>query len=191
MAQLTELEGDVATLSWISKHQIPFERSPGVYRSPSAWVKVSRQGVIVAAGVQEDSTTELPPEEEDTGSGCVAVFEKIQRAARTMRLLPRVAVKTRYCAWPDIIQSFFDAYGYTPARLKIVPTARQLSEMDEVIGWLSWLSRAMDADAMRIVWARAEGNSWRRIARIAGKPPNACRERFRTAVAEIYAEFMI
>jgi hypothetical protein len=118
----------------------------------------------------------------------VEVVEQIERAVRTLRKLPPVAVKSRFCNWPDIVQNFMDAYGYSdPIPPKIVPTARQLTQMDEVIRWLAWLSR-FGEEYPRIVWSRAAGASWRGIAGRVGLSPPTCKERFRVGVyAIVYA----
>jgi hypothetical protein len=114
----------------------------------------------------------------------VEVFEQIERATRTIKKLPRVGVKSRFCNWPDVVQNFMDAYGYTdPTPPKIVPTARQLSQLDAVIRWMAWLSQfGEDAEYTRIIWYRAENRSWRSIAGRVGLAPNTCRERFRIGV---------
>lgn len=115
----------------------------------------------------------------------VQITDQIERATRTIKKLPRVGVRTRYCNWPDVVQNFFDAYGYTEVTIKIIPTARQLTELDQVIDWLAWLSQFGD-EYTRIVWARAAGYSWRRIAYMAGLAPDTCKERFRIGVTAIY-----
>ena len=108
----------------------------------------------------------------------VEVFEQIKRAVRTLRKLPPVTVKSRFCNWPEIVRSFYEAYGYTEATMpKVVPTARQLSELDQVIGWLAWLSRYGD-EYPKIIWARAENYSLRRISRQVGLNKDTCKERF-------------
>ena len=110
------------------------------------------------------------------------VFEQIERAVKTIRMLPRVAVKERFCNWPEIIRSFYDAYGYNdPDPPKIRPTARQITEMDEVIKWLAWLSN-YGKEYPRIIWARAEKCPWKPIMKSTGLSENTCRERFRIAL---------
>jgi len=52
----------------------------------------------------------------------VEVFEKIEPCRPHPPQAPRVTVKTRFCNWPDVVQNFMDAYGYTdPTPPKIVP----------------------------------------------------------------------
>src|SRR3982751_1798801 len=95
----------------------------------------------------------------------VEVFEKIREATQTIRKLPRVGVKNRFCNWPDFVRDYqmsFDPEhpdrNVTPEDPFIPPTPKQIEEMDEVILWLSWLARhpAYGADYSRIIWARAK-----------------------------------
>jgi hypothetical protein len=109
------------------------------------------------------------------------VFDQIEQAVRTMRLLPRVQVKNRFCNWPEIVRSFFEAYGMDEATYKIVPTAKQISRMDEVIEWLTWLP----PETARIIWARCSGLPWRTIARMAGLAPSTCESRCRIGMVVI------
>jgi hypothetical protein len=112
---------------------------------------------------------------------CVEVFEEIRLAVKTLRLLPPAFARQRMTAWPDIVQSFFDAYGYTPTSIRIVPTATQISRLDRVIEWIAPLPR----DYAAVLWARAEGASFRKIGRRLGCSEGKCRYIFRLAVASI------
>lgn len=182
---------DVVHPEWLERHGIVFERRAGYYESNTAWIKVSGSGRIVAAAEHIDTPEARPEALEDpprlSGDPTpVDVFEQIRRAARTLRRLPRVEVKNRFCNWPDIIRSFHDAYGWNdPERPKVVPTARQLSEMDEAIRWLAWLS-GFGEEYSRILWARAEGLSWRQIATATGLCKDTCRERWRVGVVAVH-----
>ncbi|MFO0906795.1 MAG: DUF6362 family protein [Isosphaeraceae bacterium] len=110
------------------------------------------------------------------------VFDQVARAVRTLRKLPPVAVRSRFCNWPPIVRSFHESYGYAEATMpRLVPTARQLSDLDAVIRWIAWLSRYGE-EYPRIVWARAENRSWRHIATVAGLPKSTCEWRFREAI---------
>lgn len=109
------------------------------------------------------------------------VMEQIQEAARTIRLLPPVKAREKFCNWPDIVQNFMDAYGYTAPTFRIVPTAKQITRLDQVIDWLTWVP----PETARIIWARSEGYPWRKIAGKVGKDPKTCKERFRIGVVAI------
>lgn len=39
------------------------------------------------------------------------VIDQIERATRTIKKLPPVGVRTRFCNWPEVIQNYMDAYG--------------------------------------------------------------------------------
>lgn len=121
----------------------------------------------------------------------VEVFEQIKRAVRTLRRLPQEHATTRFCNWPPIVRSFYEIWrdGVTsPPRLGV--TAKQITEMDQVIRWLAWLSQhpGFGQEYSRIIWARAENRSWRKIGVLVGLSKDTCRERFRIGLhAVLYA----
>ena len=116
----------------------------------------------------------------------IEVFEQIRRATRTIRKLPRVTVRSKFCNWPEIIRSFYECYGYNdPDPPRLAPTPRQITQMDQVISWLAWLSQYGE-ECPRIIWARAENRSWRHIATVAGLSKDTCRERFRVGLHAIF-----
>lgn len=66
------------------------------------------------------------------------------------------ALKT---GWPDVVYEW-TAYGYTPARaLRALPSADQIQRLDETLPLLFLLTR----DQRLILWARAQGWTWRKI----------------------------
>jgi hypothetical protein len=119
------------------------------------------------------------------------IMEQLERAARTMRHMPPAFRKQRMGYWPEIIRSHWEAqasaWDYEKGRWRkmgpprITPTPRQITEMDEVIEWLTWIP----GEKARVVWARAEKFSWRKTAAIVGKAPNTCKTIFRTGVYTI------
>lgn len=115
----------------------------------------------------------------------LAVFEKIERAAKTLRKMPPVAVKEKFCNWPEIIRSFYECYGWNdpdPPRLR--PTAKQISEMDQVILWMAWLTQhpGFGKKYTMVIWARACRVPWKKIGAKAGYSDRACREWFRLGI---------
>lgn len=113
----------------------------------------------------------------------IEIARQIEEAANTMRYLPPVAVRNTFCAWPDYIHTFADMVGIKPmpGKPRIRPTAAQLKRMDEVLIWLTWL----EPKVARIVWARAEGFAWRKIAAIAGISDKTCRTHCAAGVIDI------
>jgi hypothetical protein len=90
---------------------------------------------------------------------------RFEEAAATLRRLPDVRVPGYFSAWPPVIRSAAEAYGYDPARMpRIAPSPRTISRMEETFTWLAWL----EPDDARIVWLRAEGVRWVPICRQLG-----------------------
>lgn len=86
----------------------------------------------------------------------------LTEAADTLRRLPfpkNGAPAALRAAWPDVVNDWL-AYGYNPARaLRSAPSQEAIQRLDEVLSWLHWLNR----DQRMIVWARAQGWTWRKI----------------------------
>jgi hypothetical protein len=119
----------------------------------------------------------------------VEVFEQIKRATRTLRKLPQQHASTRFCNWPPIIRSFYEIWRdgvTTPPRIGL--SAKQISEMDRVILWLAWMAQhpGFGPDYARIIWARAENASWRKIGCLVGLSKDTCRERFRIGLFALH-----
>lgn len=89
------------------------------------------------------------------------IEERFEEAAYTLRHVRVDSGARGYASsWPDVVQSAFTAYGPDAGReMRIVPSARSISRMEECIDWL----RLVDPDDGRIVWLRAEGIPWRPI----------------------------
>jgi hypothetical protein len=88
--------------------------------------------------------------------------ERMREAAYTLRRLPmpRHGQPADFRVhWPDVAYDWL-AYGWVPARApRIPPSPIEISRLDEVLGWMHWLTR----DQRLVVWARATGWTWRRI----------------------------
>ena len=108
------------------------------------------------------------------------IMERIEEAVRTLRLLPGAIPAARLGCWPELDLSYWEkqivAWDWEKSRWKamapprIVATPRQRSEADEVLTWMTWVEPA----TAKILWARGAGNSWRRIADVAGKNKDTC-----------------
>lgn len=95
------------------------------------------------------------------------VEERFEEAAYTLKHV-RVASGPRGygSSWPDVVRSAFTAYGPEAAGpMRIVPSAAQISRMEECIDWL----RLVDGEDARIIWLKAEGVKWKFICYRAGK----------------------
>ena len=101
-----------------------------------------------------------------------AVEERVIEAVDTLKRVPAPDIQRHVTLWPGYVHDSREAYGYAAFRAPRAPAAPDaISRLDETLGWLRWLPR----DAQRILWSRANGLSWRNIARFAGKAPNTCR----------------
>ncbi|WIY52446.1 DUF6362 family protein [Devosia sp. YIM 151766] len=90
------------------------------------------------------------------------IEERFEQAVRTLRQLPnpRGSTPRGYTSsWPDYANDPGQSYGYHDARVRMVPSPKEIGAMEECFEWLGWLE---PGDA-RIVWLRAEGRRWRQI----------------------------
>jgi len=79
--------------------------------------------------------------------------------------LPPTTRKQKLASWVDYVTDPNTAYGYNDVTISSsVPTARQITNMDECLMWLV----SMDKHEQRIVWARGHRYSWRKIAMMMG-----------------------
>jgi hypothetical protein len=90
--------------------------------------------------------------------------QRFQEAAYTLRRLPmpRHGLPAAFQAnWPDIAYTWLSYPAPTRAP-RIPPNPREISRLDEALGWLHWLSR----EQQLILWARARGWTWRQVEAI-------------------------
>lgn len=125
------------------------------------------------------------------------VFHRVQGAVRTLRKMPAVFCRQQASSWPDVVREFSDIWHSTltheATMPRSVPTHRQVSEMDEVLGWMVWLA-SQDRRYTRIVWLRANGASFGRIARHFDKGKTWAHSQFLNALyllADRYAKKVV
>lgn len=87
-----------------------------------------------------------------------AVAEEIRLAASVMRRLPSVRVEGYRSLWPPILYDFYEMITGEPRAKVTPPDNQEITRMEKVI--FNWL-RVLDKDEVRLVWARAEGFSWK------------------------------
>ncbi len=110
------------------------------------------------------------------------VERRVTEAVDTLKRLPTPSVRRRVTLWPEFVRDSREAYGWETARPRLAPAAPEaITHLDETLAWLRWLPRL----SQRILWSRASGLSWRRIAHAAGKSPNTCRARYLAALHRI------
>ena len=90
------------------------------------------------------------------------VATHIREAAETLRRLPERQALGLRSAWPEIARDFWEAYGWTDARVPLgPPSAAAIDRMEETLTWFRWLA----PDDTRLLWLRAEGVRWKAICR--------------------------
>ena len=95
------------------------------------------------------------------------IEDQFEDAALTLRRLPNPTgsgAKGYGHSWPEYVHDARQAYGYQEARMRVVPSARDIQRMEDCIGWLAYL----DPEDARIVWLRADGMGWRQVCIRAG-----------------------
>jgi hypothetical protein len=116
-----------------------------------------------------------------------AVIVTLERAADTLRRLPMPAY-----ARPAQLQSSWPRGSLEPSTVEDAgdmsrtirrPNARSISELDRVLPWLSGL----DTADRRLIWARASGLSWPRLARKFGVTVGQVRYRWNGAIDHVVA----
>ena len=111
------------------------------------------------------------------------VEDRFEEAALTLRRLPAGDGPRGYgSSWPEYVREQRHAYGYHETRLRVVPSAREIARMEEVLDWLKLIDAARDR---RIVWMRAEGHRWRAVCREAGLSRSAAWRRWGAALVTV------
>lgn len=116
-----------------------------------------------------------------------AVIVALERAADTLRRLPmpsHARPANVQSSWPSGPLEPSEGYAASEASRSIQrPTARSISELDRVLPWLS----SLDTADRRLVWARASGLSWPRLARRFGITVGQVRYRWNGAIDHVVA----
>lgn len=131
---------------------------PGKAAKPGTAAKVAK---VADAAPHEAREWSLPD-----------IEARLDEAVDTLKRVPAPGLRRHVTRWPDFVHDSVEAYGYGEIRLTLRPAAPDaIDRLDETLGWLRWLPR----EAQRILWSRANGFSWRKIAYFVGKAPNTCR----------------
>jgi hypothetical protein len=112
------------------------------------------------------------------------VEDRFEEAATTLRRVPNPAgsgPRGYGSSWPDYVRDPWHAYGYHAATMRVIPSAAEISRMEECLEWLAWLS----ADDARIVWMRAGGSRWAQVGRAVGLTRSTCWRRWVAALVTV------
>ena len=118
------------------------------------------------------------------------VIDRLAEAAATLRALPGATGRPsqRMTAWPEIVRATWEAFGlardtgYRSYRAPpAVPAAAAIDRADEAFAWLV----ALDRRAAAIVWLRACGFTWIKIAERCQMTERWARHLYLDAIGEI------
>lgn len=100
----------------------------------------------------------------DKDQAAVLIKARLKAAGETLRKIERPrelrGLAGEVASWPAIRHELNDEGNWSTRRVKIRPTAAELSELDEVLVWLLWL----DADTRPVVFGQMLGISYRKLS---------------------------
>jgi hypothetical protein len=109
------------------------------------------------------------------------VEERLEEAAWVLKRLPEPRMHGYFSTWPEILRSFGDLVGQEPRPMKITPSARDITRMEETLTWTAGL----DPIDGKIVWLRAHGMRWKRICWTVGLQRSAAHQHWLYALCVI------
>lgn len=114
------------------------------------------------------------------------VESRLIRAFRTLRALPDPERRffQQKSAWPEVLQSFEEAYGYTDARMpKFRPTPFDCGDYLTALDWV----RELDAPAVRLIVARSFDYSFQQMGDRIGKSSDTAGRYYKDAIRYAWA----
>ena len=103
------------------------------------------------------------------------VAERLEEALDVLARLPEERVRELYDLWPRLLGE----PCRQPRPAAAAPEA--IDRMDEALGWLLWL----EPEERRLVWLRAEGVPWKRVAHWLGIGRTTAWQRWTAALLQI------
>jgi hypothetical protein len=102
----------------------------------------------------------LPPGPIEAGSIWTPslVDARLEEASRALDALPS-GLRQRITLKVDVVHAASDAYGYTNASARVLPSSEAIDRAYEAINWLQFLSQR----DRTLVWARALGIKWSKL----------------------------
>jgi hypothetical protein len=114
------------------------------------------------------------------------IERRLMRAFKTLRALPDPERRffNQKSAWPEVLQSFEEAYGYTEAKMpKFRPTPFDCGDYLTALDWV----RGLDAPAVRLIVARSFDYSFQQMGDRIGKSADTAARYYKDAVRYAWA----
>lgn len=115
------------------------------------------------------------------------VEQRLLRACQTLRAVPDPDRRFQWVgtAWPEIVRSVEDAYGYTDERVpRFRPSPTDVSDYLRVLAW----ARVVEWRDFRLVWWRSFDISFRHIGLRIHKSDETARRQYRDTILRIWHE---
>lgn len=113
------------------------------------------------------------------------IMDRLELAAYVLQRLPNPTgsgARGYGGSWPDVVHEAHLSYGWAEARMRVIPSAKDIQDMETALGWLELVRDPLDR---RIVWMRAEGHRWRAVCRRVGLVRQTCHRRALAALLTI------
>lgn len=84
------------------------------------------------------------------------LIERLEEACGVWARLPdkeRRFLRAKWGFWPDIVLSFYEAYGMNATRTRApIPGPDEIDRANEVMDWMVWLGKTHGRKMMKVVW---------------------------------------
>lgn len=110
------------------------------------------------------------------------VADQFEEAIKTLRRLPRPAMKGYRTLWPPIVYTAWEIMAQEKLPLRLgPPSAIAIDRMEQTFNWIAWL----EVEERQIVWMRAANLPWRAVCRQFGVSRTTAWERWTMAMLKI------
>ena len=100
------------------------------------------------------------------------VEARLAEAAWVLKRMPEPRLSGYFSTWPEFIYSFADKVEQEPKPMRVLPSPKAISRMEETLTWTACLE-PMDG---RIVWMKAHGERWKEICWAVGLQRSAANQ---------------
>lgn len=115
------------------------------------------------------------------------VERRLMRAFKTLRVLPdpERRFSSGRSAWPEVLQSHEDAYGYTEIAMpRFRPTHFDVGDMLTALDWVRCLTKS----DCKLLWWRSFDVSFKQIGLRLGRSDETARRRYKDIMIQIWGE---
>ncbi len=110
------------------------------------------------------------------------VEERLEEAVDVLSRLPEEKVQGYFSAWPEIVRSIHDAFGWhDPVMKRPWPSPASIDRMEEALTWI----RFLELEDGKLVWARVEKTPWKQICWQFGITRTTANRRWQYGIAVI------